>query len=96
MYRQIDLKDSNTSCILEGTIEDYEEFIEKYSKSLHQNHYHMLTAKHTLLQMYGRSEGCLIQDMPIEKVIFVNKQLIWHKPFKTKLATLILVVFSFS
>jgi len=53
---------------LKGTIEDYEEFIEKYSKSLHQNHYHMLTAKHTLLQMYGRSEGCLIQDMPIEKL----------------------------
>ena len=77
MYRQIDLKDSNTYYILEGTIEDYEEFIEKYSKVLHQNHYHMLTAKHTLLQMYGRSEGCLIQDMPIEKVVFVNKKLTW-------------------
>ena len=55
-------------CIAEGTIEDYEEFIEKYSKELHPNHYHMLTAKHTLLQMVGRTEGCLIQDMPMEKV----------------------------
>ena len=49
-------------------MEDYEQFIEKYSKELHPNHYHMLTAKHTLLQMLGRTEGCLIQDMPMEKV----------------------------
>ena len=49
-------------------MEDYEQFIEKYSKELHPNHYHMLTAKHTLLQMLGRTEGCLIQDMPLEKV----------------------------
>jgi len=28
---------------------------------LHPNHYHMVTAKHNLLQMYGRTEGYLIQ-----------------------------------
>ena len=53
---------------LEGTIEEYEGFIAKNETILHQNHYHFLTAKHTLLQMLGRSEGCLIQDMPMEKV----------------------------
>merc|ERR1712203_718886 len=35
-------------------------------KVLHPNHYHGLTAKHSLLQMLGRTEGCLIQDMPID------------------------------
>ena len=50
------------------TVEDYKEFLEKYSTVLHPNHYHMLTAKHSLMQMYGRTEGCLIQDMPEDKV----------------------------
>ena len=53
---------------LEGTIEDYEQFIEEHGKVLHPNHYHMLTAKHTLCQMLGRTEGCVIQDMSIERV----------------------------
>lgn len=53
---------------LQGTIEEYEGFIAKNETTLHQNHYHFLTAKHTLLQMLGRSEGCLIQDMPMEKL----------------------------
>ena len=59
---------------LKGTIEDYDEFLQKYGKELHPNHYHMLTAKHTLLQMLGRTEGCLIQDMPQELVsLFQNE-----------------------
>ena len=29
----------------EGTVEDYEEFLDKYEALLHPNHYHMLTAK---------------------------------------------------
>ena len=53
---------------LEGTIEEYEGFIAKNETILHQNHYHFLTAKHTLLQMLGRTDGCVIQDMPMEKV----------------------------
>ncbi len=52
----------------EGTIEDYEAFIEKYSLILHANHFHMVTAKHSLMQMMGRTDGCLIQDMPEELV----------------------------
>lgn len=54
---------------LEGTVGDYEEFISKYEgKELHANHYHLATAKHSLMQMYGRNEGYLIQDMSIEEV----------------------------
>lgn len=53
---------------LKGTIEDYEQFIEEHGKVLHPNHYHMLTAKHTLCQMLGRTEGCVIQDMSIERL----------------------------
>jgi len=53
---------------MNGTIEDYEKFIEVHSKVLHPNHYHMLTAKHTLCQMLGRTEGCVLQDMPIERL----------------------------
>jgi hypothetical protein len=46
-----------------GGIDDFEEFIESKKKVLHTNHYHMVTVKHQLLQMYGRTEGHLIQDM---------------------------------
>merc|ERR1712223_1154977 len=51
---------------LDGTIENYEDFLSTNGKQLHPNHYHMLTAKHSLMQMYGRTEGYLIQDMSDE------------------------------
>merc|ERR550534_2871071 len=51
-----------------GTVDDAEAFLEKYQKQLHPNHYHMVTCKHNLLQMYGRTEGCLIQDMDEEQL----------------------------
>ena len=54
--------------ISEGSVDDYKEFLERYSKLLHPNHYHMLTAKHSLMQMMGRTEGYLIQDMSDEMV----------------------------
>ena len=53
---------------IDGSVEDYKEFLEKYSSVLHRNHYHMLTAKHSLMQMYGRTEGYLIQDMTDDQV----------------------------
>ncbi len=54
--------------ISEGTVDDYEAFLEKYSSVLHKNHYHMVTAKHSLMQMLGRTEGHLIQNMDAEGV----------------------------
>ena len=56
------------SFISEGSVDDYKEFLQRYSKLLHPNHYHMLTAKHSLMQMMGRTEGYLIQDMSDEMV----------------------------
>ena len=44
-----------------GSVDDAEDFLEKHSKTLHPNHYHLTTCKHNLLQMYGRTEGYLIQ-----------------------------------
>ena len=56
----------------EGTVDEYEAFLEKYSLILHPNHFHMVTAKHSLCQMLGRTEGFLIQDMPLEKVLSIT------------------------
>ena len=58
--------------ISDGTVEDYEEFLAKYTLLLHPSHYHMLTAKHSLMQMLGRTEGHLIQDMPEEQVSYLD------------------------
>jgi len=46
-----------------SSIDEAEQFIEEYSSLLHPNHYHMVAIKHQLMQMYGRTEGYLIQDM---------------------------------
>jgi len=54
--------------IANGSIDDIEDFIEAKSKVLHSNHYHLVTAKHNLLQMYGRTEGYLIQDLNEEQL----------------------------
>uniref|UniRef100_A0A0K2U0Z8 Protein msta, isoform Alike [Acyrthosiphon pisum] n=1 Tax=Lepeophtheirus salmonis TaxID=72036 RepID=A0A0K2U0Z8_LEPSM len=59
---------------LNGTVDEYIQFIDKYEVFLHSNHYHLLTAKHSLLQMLGRSEGHLIQDLP-EKMLKLKEDL---------------------
>jgi len=51
-----------------GSVDDMEQFLEMHSKVLHPNHYHMTTCKHNLMQMYGRTEGYLIQDMDQEQL----------------------------
>jgi len=48
---------------MKGNVDDSEQFLEKYASLLHPNHYHMVACKHQLMQMYGRTEGYLIQDM---------------------------------
>jgi hypothetical protein len=58
--------------VLEGVLSEYEDFIEKYALILHPHHFHMITAKHSLLQMMGRTEGCLIQDMSMEQVGYIH------------------------
>jgi len=55
-------------CTNKGTVDDMESFLSKHSKSLHANHYHMVTCKENLMQMYGRTEGFLIQDLSTEQL----------------------------
>lgn len=47
-------------------IQRYEEFLVKYRNVLHKNHYLCISAKHSLCQLYGRSEGSLIQNLNLE------------------------------
>ena len=53
---------------MKGNVDDSEAFIEQYKSKLHPNHYHMVACKHQLMQMYGRTEGYLIQDMTEEQL----------------------------
>ncbi|XP_067627112.1 SET domain-containing protein SmydA-8 [Eurosta solidaginis] len=39
------------------TVKQLETLIEKLSKFLHQNHFHLFNLKHTLLQLYGNKSG---------------------------------------
>ncbi|XP_034250401.1 SET domain-containing protein SmydA-8 isoform X2 [Thrips palmi] len=41
-----------------------EAFVAKYSPRLHPNHYHLLGAKHSLSQVYGKVHGYLIHQLP--------------------------------
>lgn len=44
-------------------INDYEEYLKRYCNVLHKNHYLLVSAKHSLCQLYGRSSGYLINDL---------------------------------
>lgn len=44
-------------------VERIEKFMEKYSKTLHPNHYVFLSAKHSLCQLYGKVDGFLINEL---------------------------------
>lgn len=47
-------------------INQIETFMGKYSKTLHKNHYIFLSAKHSLCQLYGKTDGFLINEMSAE------------------------------
>ena len=59
VFRELDDIDSNNA-------EGFEEFLSKYRNVLHKNHYLCICAKHSLCQLYGRSEGYLIQELSLE------------------------------
>jgi hypothetical protein len=61
LFNELDAIDAND-------IYEYEQFLTKYRNVLHKNHYLFLSAKHSLCQLYGRSENFLIQNMSIEKL----------------------------
>ncbi|KAG5676267.1 hypothetical protein PVAND_006115 [Polypedilum vanderplanki] len=49
-------------------INQIETFIEKYSKTLHKNHYIFLSAKHSLCQLYGKIDGFLINELSVAQL----------------------------
>merc|ERR1712106_804709 len=55
-------------CTNKGTVDDMENFLVKNRKTLHAHHYHTVTCKENLMQMYGRTEGFLIQDLSLEQL----------------------------
>lgn len=59
VYKELDAIDGSNADGLEG-------FLTKYRNVFHKNHYLCICAKHSLCQLYGRTEGYLIQELPIE------------------------------
>lgn len=49
-------------------INQIEAFMRKYSKALHRNHYIFLSAKHSLCQLYGKTDGFLINELSAEQL----------------------------
>lgn len=49
-------------------INQIEMFLKKYSKTLHRNHYIVLSAKHSLCQLYGKIDGFLINELSVEQL----------------------------
>lgn len=45
-------------------VEGYESFLHRYRNVLHPNHYHCLSVKHSLSQLYGKINGYMIHQMP--------------------------------
>ncbi|XP_066992449.2 SET domain-containing protein SmydA-8 isoform X1 [Anabrus simplex] len=46
----------------------FEAFLKRYCNVLHENHYHMLSVKHSLSQLYGKIDGYTINEMTDEQL----------------------------
>lgn len=54
------------------TVESLQALLEKLRKLLHKNHYHCYTVMHSLIQLYGREQGYLpdqMNDLIVQKKI---------------------------
>lgn len=61
VFKQLDSIDGND-------VGAFEEFLIKYRNVFHKNHYLCICAKHSLFQLYGRSDGYLIHQMSVEQL----------------------------
>ncbi|XP_055598201.1 SET domain-containing protein SmydA-8-like [Uranotaenia lowii] len=61
LFTELDGIDANS-------IELYEQFISKYRSTLHENHYLILSAEHSLCSLYGKIDGYLMSDLTIEQI----------------------------
>ncbi|XP_058064802.1 SET domain-containing protein SmydA-8 [Anopheles bellator] len=49
-------------------VEGYERFLTAYGTVLHENHHLLLSAKHSLCELYGKAEGYLIPNLSREQL----------------------------
>lgn len=51
-----------------NSIKDYEDYLKRYANVLHPNHYLILSAKHSLCQLVGRSDGFIINELDLTQL----------------------------
>lgn len=61
VYKELDAVDANS-------VVGFEEFLSKYRNVFHKNHYLCVCAKHSLFQLYGRSEGYMIHELSVAQL----------------------------
>lgn len=61
LFDELELLDPNS-------IKDYEDYLKRYANVLHQNHYLILSAKHSLCQLIGRSDGYIINELDLTQL----------------------------
>lgn len=61
LFDELELLDPNS-------IKDYEAYLKRYANVLHPNHYLILSAKHSLCQLIGRSDGFIINELDLTEL----------------------------
>lgn len=61
LFDELELLDPNS-------IKDFEDYLKRYANVLHQNHYLILSAKHSLCQLMGRSDGFIINELDLSQL----------------------------
>lgn len=60
-------------------LQGYENFLQKYKNTLHENHYLRLSAMHSLFQLYGKINGYIIDKLTedqLDRKIQICKKLL--------------------
>jgi hypothetical protein len=61
LFDELELLDPNS-------VKEYEGFLKRYANVLHKNHYLILSAKHSLCQLIGRSDGFIINELDLNQL----------------------------
>lgn len=51
-----------------NSIKHYQDYLKRYANVLHPNHYLILSAKHSLCQLVGRSDGFIINELDLTQL----------------------------
>lgn len=68
MMKLVDTVSTELDAIDSNDIVAIEKFLEKYRNVFHKNHYLCMCAKHSLFQLYGRSDNFLIHELTPEQL----------------------------